>query len=150
MVLFHTLCWSWLEAVQGLLLNRAWPEEGILWVEWMISWWLLRRHHVFPNPQVKLTGLKTMVVVLSCDTSWCWRRDILSLDTRGILEGQYEAESSRKLRYNWWSILKTDSVQDSSSPYLLSPSLSFSSCAEDGTQGRYIWGKYAQMSYSLL
>lgn len=39
---------------------------------------------------------------------WCWRRDILSLDTKGILETKYRAESGTKLRRSWRSILETN------------------------------------------
>lgn len=143
LILQQTQCWAWLEAVQGVLLNRAWPEERILWVEWMFSWWLLEE-----TPQISQSSSE---VHWAEDFIWwlCFpvtlllgaEEVIFSLSTKGILERKYEAESNTKLRYSWWGILET--VYRFLLPLT---SVSFSSffspfCAEDGTQGRYTQGK---------
>lgn len=109
LILQQTQCWAWLEAVQGVLLKRAWPEERILWVEWMFSWWLLEE-----TPQISQSSSE---VHWAEDFIWwlCFpvtlllgaEEVIFSLSTKGILERKYEAESSTKLRYSWWGILET-------------------------------------------
>lgn len=109
MVLCHTVWWSWLEAVQGVHLNTVRPEEWILLsgvdvlvpLEETPSVSYLPGEVPCPDDFVRWLCIPVTLV-------WYWRRDILSLDTKGILETKYRAESGTKLRCSWWSILETN------------------------------------------
>lgn len=71
------------------------------------------------------------VVVHSCDISvWCWGREALSLDTKGILERKYKAESSTKLRCRWWSVLETNGQWTGSFLLFIIASPSFSTSVQ--------------------
>lgn len=102
-------CWAWLEAVQGVLLNRAWPVERILWVEWMFSWWLLEETPNISQSSSEVHWAEDFIWWLCFPVTLLLGAEevIFSLSTKGILERKYEAESSTKLRYSWWGILET-------------------------------------------